>query len=444
MSLHLITGFKGSAHITSADQGAFNASVCGAGDYVLESGNKLSASVISNNLIRILDGDILMQGRHICLKRDTYEEVSISNGLQGLNRNDLIVARYTKDANTGVEDVSFVVLQGVSTEGKASDPEHTVGDIFAGDILHEMPLYRVSLTGLNVEAVVPLFSTITSMEILKRSSDAMESMLGKTDISKIGNGTVTGGLNTMNEQFAVYELPKFSSANVDDITEYLNNGCVPSKQGVYYRGHVNVNVVCPPVNSGGSWYLEGFTGRGNYQWQRLTTYGGNGLGVWERAKMGADWGDWIALHSKYLLASGGTVDGIVTMNKQLRIGGGVSPVSDNSQMLGSGNFAWSNVVGRIHSLYSNNVNYGSVQIVNEGTSTTTGTSALYIGNGITRGTAGNARGVITMYGVDSGRTQLTPSNNTSNNIEILLPSASGTLLRKEDFTYSDGVLTLTL
>lgn len=164
MSLHLVTGFRGSAHITSADQGAFNAGVVGSGDYVMETGKQFEAQVISNNQIRVLDGNISMQGRHICLKKNTFEDVVIANGLQGMNRNDLIVVRYTKDANTGVEDVVIAVIQGVSTDADASDPTYTTGDILSGEcLLHEMPLYRVPLNGLNVGELVPLFNTAGTM-----------------------------------------------------------------------------------------------------------------------------------------------------------------------------------------------------------------------------------------------------------------------------------------
>lgn len=172
MSVHLVTGYAGSAHITSADQGAFNASVVGTGEYVMCTGNELSAQVVSNNQIRIFDGDAMMQGRHINIKQDTYEDVAIANGLQGLNRNDLIVLRYTKDANTGVENVALAVLQGVSTEGTASDPSYTEGDILSGEcLLAEMPLYRVPLTGLNVGELVPLFTVVDSMADHKAEMD---------------------------------------------------------------------------------------------------------------------------------------------------------------------------------------------------------------------------------------------------------------------------------
>lgn len=158
MSLHLITGHSGKAHITAADQGALNACQFGAEDYVLKSGEQFAASVITNNQIRIADGEVMMQGRHIRLARGTYEDVTIENGSQGMNRNDLIVIRYTKNADSGIEEAALVVIKGEETTGTASDPEHTTGNILAGDCtLHEMPLYRVPLTGITVGELVPLF-----------------------------------------------------------------------------------------------------------------------------------------------------------------------------------------------------------------------------------------------------------------------------------------------
>lgn len=206
MSLHLVTGYKGNAHITSADQGAFNAGIVGTGEYVLATGKQFEAQVISNNQIRIYDGDILMQGRHITLKKDTYEDVVIANGLQGMNRNDLIVVRYTKDSTTGVENTQFVVVQGVSTDGTASDPAYAIGDVLSGEcLLNEMPLYRVPLTGLNVGELVPLFETANSIgdmaslaEQVAKNDSAIKKNAG--DIAKLSyflTGTLTAGETTL-------------------------------------------------------------------------------------------------------------------------------------------------------------------------------------------------------------------------------------------------------
>ena len=112
MSLHLITGYAGQEHITAADHASFNVSVFGKDNFVFERGNKFKAEIISNNLIRILDGDMMIQGRHVRLKENTYEELMLENGTQGMKRNDLIVARYSKNASTGIEKCEFVVLKG--------------------------------------------------------------------------------------------------------------------------------------------------------------------------------------------------------------------------------------------------------------------------------------------------------------------------------------------
>lgn len=177
MGLHLVTGFKGEAHITSADQGAFNAGMIGNGEYVMETGKKFAVSVISNNKIRVYDGDLVMQGRHVTLKKDVYEELEIANGLQGMNRNDLIVARYTKDAATGFENVIFDVIQGISTESSAQDPEYTSGDLSGGEcLINEMPLYRVQLSGLSITGVTPLFKTMTAISELETQINGLSFM----------------------------------------------------------------------------------------------------------------------------------------------------------------------------------------------------------------------------------------------------------------------------
>lgn len=61
MAAHLITGYKGSEHIQSADARSFNMAMFGGGEFVMEIGEQLDASITNNNTVRILDGDILMQ-----------------------------------------------------------------------------------------------------------------------------------------------------------------------------------------------------------------------------------------------------------------------------------------------------------------------------------------------------------------------------------------------
>ena len=122
---HLITGYAGHAHIKSADEGSFNASLFGGGQYVMNSGQCLEASIIDNNTIRIHDGDGLMYGRHFRVERNTYEDLTIESGTAGVNRIDMIVMTYEKNDDNETEEVHLEVIRGV--EGVTTIPEYTDG-----------------------------------------------------------------------------------------------------------------------------------------------------------------------------------------------------------------------------------------------------------------------------------------------------------------------------
>lgn len=190
MGAHLITGYAGKEHITAADQGGYNAGTLGPGKYVLPLGNMFAYEVISNNLIKIRDGELVNQGRHINIPVNDYEECEIDNGIQSLKRNDLIVIRYEKNADTGIESANMIVIKGISGE-TAVDPNYTTGNIFKSDSVDDFPLYRIKLTGLNITAVEPLFNTIISFKSLL-------DLVGNTSIKGIGNGTITSAIAAQN------------------------------------------------------------------------------------------------------------------------------------------------------------------------------------------------------------------------------------------------------
>ena len=157
-NMHLVTGYLGQEHIKAVDQAAFNVALIGTGQFVLEKGHVFEAQIISNNQIRVLDGELMMQGRFVRLDPDTFVDLNIENGVQGKKRNDLIVARYTKNTVTGVESVDLVVIKGTAVDGNPVDPDHTEGDITNGvAVQHDFPLWRIPLDGLNVGDPVALF-----------------------------------------------------------------------------------------------------------------------------------------------------------------------------------------------------------------------------------------------------------------------------------------------
>ena len=164
MGMQLNTGDTGRAVSPAAD-GSLYSKIFGSGCYVLSGGNELKAEIQSNNLIKIYVGDLIMQGRHSYIPASDSDNVTINNGSQGMNRKDLIVARYTKDS-TGVEDVTLQVVQGTATSGTATAPGYTDGDILKGATAKDFPLYEVSLTGINITEVKKLFKVLGTNEDL--------------------------------------------------------------------------------------------------------------------------------------------------------------------------------------------------------------------------------------------------------------------------------------
>ncbi len=189
-NLHLVTGHAGQAHVTAADLASLNAAIFGEGEFVLNRGSQFAVTVISNNSIRVADGDIIMQGRHIRLNEGSYVDLAIENGTQGSNRNDLIVARYTKDSRTGVEDCNLVVIKGTESTGTANDPKYTSGDIINDHVLiADMPLYRIPLNGLTVNAPVCLFNVY---------SISLSNVSGILPINRGGTGSYKGSIGLKN------------------------------------------------------------------------------------------------------------------------------------------------------------------------------------------------------------------------------------------------------
>lgn len=255
-NLHIVTGYKGAAHVTAADNGSLYAAIFGNGQKVLNRGNKFAASVISNNSIRVLDGDIMMQGRHIRLNENTYVDLSIENGAQDVSRNDLIVARYSKDASTGVEDCNLVVIKGTAAASNPSDPAYTSGDIIDDhDALNDMPLYRVPIVGLNVQNLVPLFETIDDTLLsIGAKQTATKDLTASTDV-------VDG------DYFPFYDTSASANKKTlwSNIVAKIRSALFGSSNGfVMANGSGTLSAVTTvPVASGGTGATDAATARAN-------------------------------------------------------------------------------------------------------------------------------------------------------------------------------------
>lgn len=204
MAVEIITGHTGTQHVTAEAAGALHAGVIGSGKYVLTGGNQFAAEIVSNNLIKIKSGELVNQGRHMRIQVNSYEEVTIQNGTQGMKRHDLIVMRYKHDTSEQVESAELVVLKGISGT-TAYDPVYTQGNILNGDLQDDFPLYRVSLNGLTVESVTPLFSVLVPMAEMQKQMPQCSTagVMFDSWISDAGdtNGFVFGNIAVINFAF---------------------------------------------------------------------------------------------------------------------------------------------------------------------------------------------------------------------------------------------------
>lgn len=175
--MEIITGYTGKPHVTSEQDRDVNIGVVGEGSYVLQTGMQLAAEVSSNNEIKIRDGVLMHQGCTASIKKNTYDSLIIINGSQGMKRIDLIVARYEKNQDNGIESLDLKVIQGTPAESTPTVPEYTEGDIQAGDYVADMPMYQVIIDGLNITEVKKVFEVAPGIDAMKKELAELNSKI---------------------------------------------------------------------------------------------------------------------------------------------------------------------------------------------------------------------------------------------------------------------------
>lgn len=275
----LIDGYAGGPHITEKQVGSANQGIVGAGDYVLEVGQCAKAQVLTNNSVRIFDAVYSIQGRRDAIDANDYSDVTIANGTQGMNRNDIIVRRYRKDEKTEIETVEYGVKKGTPAS-KATDPEVTTGDIRKGDLLHEMKLYRVKIEGLNIVAVEQLF------EILPPINQLYKYLQKKAD-------TYILGLSVSGQLTGEYLNSKPIYAKMVDVGALPNNTTKTVSTGLSNLDYVWIDPANSFCFSGGASYPIPYVDPkavANSIGVRITGYGANII-----VSTGTDWSSYAGI-----------------------------------------------------------------------------------------------------------------------------------------------------
>lgn len=180
-------------NVNAADDRALNMGAISRGDVVFDTGNRFAYELLTNNSIRIFDGDGLMQGLHFRLENGSYEDLTITNGASGYNRIDSVVLKYNKNAQTGIEEVHLEVVKGTQVSGTPVPPDISTGSIAEGDINASMRLYNIYIEGISVMSVTPTFVVVTdAMSVVKKDRVAKHNIpiVSSADMNAINNSHV--------------------------------------------------------------------------------------------------------------------------------------------------------------------------------------------------------------------------------------------------------------
>lgn len=162
----LITGGDGTAHVSSADDGALFASIVGTGSYAGTGiGEGLALTVKDANHLTLGTGAAWHNGRGI--RVPAQEDVLIESGTQAQRRWDKVVLRYARGTD-GVEAAEVHVIKGTPVADSATPayPPHETGSVLDGAEVSDMPIWGVKVSGITIEGTEKLFTTVPSLSDL--------------------------------------------------------------------------------------------------------------------------------------------------------------------------------------------------------------------------------------------------------------------------------------
>ena len=247
--MKIVSGRTGSPHVTSQQFRQMLEGIIGQGSYIITSGENLKPELRSNNLLKIRSGMMAHHGCISCVDIGTYDEVTLTNGSQGMKRIDLIVNRYTRNAETEVENCSWKVIQGKPVASNPAVPAYTSGNLQNGDLVDECPAFEVHYDGINVTEVKSLLSVTDGLSGLSRKLTNTNTNLAKANtvlenrkpifIDSTSTGSVTFDTTNFLKSGITYAFVVAVNSNLNsgtyaqEITCKLNDVII-GKNGNYY------------------------------------------------------------------------------------------------------------------------------------------------------------------------------------------------------------------
>lgn len=161
--MEIVSGRTGKPHVTSQQFRQLIEGTVGQESCILTSGENLEPELASNNSLKIRSGMLAHHGNISSVKIGTYDAVNLSNGSQGMKRIDLVVCRYTRNAETEVESCNWVVIMGTPVSSNPVAPTYTVGNLQEGDLVDDCPVFEVHYDGINVTEVKKILSVAPNL-----------------------------------------------------------------------------------------------------------------------------------------------------------------------------------------------------------------------------------------------------------------------------------------
>ena len=241
--MKIVSGRTGSPHVTSQQFRQMLEGIVGQGSYIITSGENLKPELSSNNLMKIRSGMMAHHGCISCVDIGTYDEVTLTNGSQGMKRIDLIVNRYTRNAETEVENCSWKVIQGTPVASNPAVPAYTSGNLQDGDLVDDCPAFEVHYDGINVTEVKSLLSVADGLSELSSNLTKTNTVLENRKpifIDSTAQGTANLDTNSFLKAGVTYAFIVIVSSNISsesykqEIACALNNVNM-GNNGNYYK-----------------------------------------------------------------------------------------------------------------------------------------------------------------------------------------------------------------
>lgn len=173
--MKIVSGLGEKPHVTSQQFRQILEGTIGQESYIVTSGENLEPELAASNLLKIRSGMMSHHGNVSSVNIRTYDEVELTNGSQGMKRIDLVVNRYTRNAETNIEKNEWVVIMGTPVASNPVAPAYTVGNLQKGDLVDDCPVFELHYDGINVTEVKKMLSVLPNVAEL--NSNILKSLM---------------------------------------------------------------------------------------------------------------------------------------------------------------------------------------------------------------------------------------------------------------------------